>query len=75
MLDPIRKGNFASRLSHSCNANCGTITSVANQKYFVGMYALNNIQYGEELTFDYCSVTNKLLVLINNIGDWRIKWV
>ena len=26
-------------------------------KYYIGMYAFKNIAYGEELTFDYCSMT------------------
>lgn len=55
-IDPIRKGNYSSRLSHSCDPNCGTICSIANGQYYVGMYALRDIKHGEELTFDYCSV-------------------
>lgn len=58
VVDPILKGNFSSRFSHSCNANCGTVTTVSNGKYRISMYALRDIQYGEELTFDYCSNTD-----------------
>lgn len=57
IIDPINKGNYSSRLSHSCDPNCGTVTTVANGKYGVAMYSLKDISYGEELTFDYYSVT------------------
>jgi hypothetical protein len=30
---------------------------VSNGKYYIGMYSLREIDYGEELTFDYCSMT------------------
>lgn len=57
VVDPISHGNFASRFSHSCYPNCGTIITVSNGRYYIGMYALRDIQIGEELTFDYCSIT------------------
>ncbi len=44
-------------MSHSCDPNCGTVTTIANGQYVIGMYAMKDIKYGEELTFDYCSVT------------------
>lgn len=31
VIDPIIKGNFASRLSHSCNPNCWAIPVIKNQ--------------------------------------------
>ena len=67
MVDPSRKGNFSSRFSHSCDPNCGTITTVANGKYYIGMYAFRNIVYGEQLTFDYCSMTESNYQHINSI--------
>lgn len=42
-VDPINKGNFSSRLSHSCNPNCGTVTTVSNGSYVIGMYAMRDI--------------------------------
>lgn len=57
MVDPSRKGNFSSRFSHSCDPNCGTIITVSNGRYYIGMYSFKNIVFGEELTFDYCSMT------------------
>lgn len=59
-VDPIFKGNYSSRLSHSCDPNCGTITTVSNGNYIIGMFALKNISYGEELTFDYCSYSEDM---------------
>jgi SET domain-containing protein len=50
-------GNFSSRFSHSCDPNCGTVITVSDGRYFIGMYAFRPIEYGEELTFDYCSMT------------------
>lgn len=57
IVDPIFYGNFGSRLSHSCTPNCGTVTMVAEGKYSIGMYALADINYLDELTFDYNSIT------------------
>jgi len=56
-IDPIAKGNFASRLSHSCEPNCANLVMVVNGKYVVSLHTLRDIQYGEELAFDYSSVT------------------
>ena len=57
MIDPNSKGNFASRMSHSCMPNCNTVLMVSNKKYTIGMYAMKDIAYDEELTFDYNSIT------------------
>lgn len=57
-IDPTYKGNYSSRLSHSCRPNCTTVPMVASHKYTIGMFAYENISYGQELTFDYCSVTD-----------------
>lgn len=59
MVDPNSKGNFPSRMSHCCNPNCQTVTSVSSGEYFIGMYCVKPINYGEELTFDYNSITEK----------------
>jgi [histone H3]-lysine4 N-trimethyltransferase ATXR3 len=67
MVDPSRKGNFSSRFSHSCDPNCGTIITVSEGKYYIGMYAFRDIVYGEELTFDYCSMTESNFEHINSI--------
>lgn len=57
VVDPIIKGNFASRLSHSCNPNCMAFPVISNGQYAIAMYAIRDISYQEELTFDYCSIT------------------
>lgn len=60
-VDPMMKGNYASRFSHSCSPNCGTVTTVASGSYVIGMFALKDIQFGEELTWDYSAVTESRL--------------
>lgn len=56
-IDPILRGSYCSRLSHSCFPNCSTVISVVDGRYSIGMYAIRDIMYGEELTFDYNSTT------------------
>jgi hypothetical protein len=36
VVDPIMKGNYASRLSHSCAPNCVTVPVISNQQYCIG---------------------------------------
>jgi SET domain-containing protein len=59
MVDPILYGNHSSRLSHSCSPNCQTIIKVKQDcgSYSIGMFASKRIHFGEELCFNYCSVT------------------
>ena len=57
VVDPILKGNFASRLSHSCYPNCAAFPVISNNQYYIALYAIKNIECGDELTFDYCSIT------------------
>lgn len=57
VIDPILKGNFASRISHSCNPNCMAFPVISRGQYYIAMYAIRDIKPGEELTFDYCSTT------------------
>lgn len=59
MVDPNSKGNFSSRMSHSCIPNCNTVLMASNSEYTIGMFATKDIEYGQELTFDYNSVTEK----------------
>eukprot|EP01083_Nonionella_stella_P276925 941403_1 len=56
-VDPIRKGNFGSRLSHSCSPNCTSVVMAVDGRYVIAVYALRAIARGEELCFDYNSVT------------------
>lgn len=57
IIDPIIKGTYASRLSHSCFPNCATSFEVVNGKYEIVMRAIREIKFGEELTFNYEAVT------------------
>lgn len=57
MVDPNTKGNFTSRMSHCCLPNCQTVTMISNNEYVIGMYSVQTIDFGEELTFDYNSIT------------------
>ncbi|KAL4503070.1 hypothetical protein ABPG72_014299 [Tetrahymena utriculariae] len=60
-VDPILKGNFSSRLSHSCEPNCGTVPTITNiRNYVIAMFAMHPIEYGEELSFDYMAVTESI---------------
>jgi hypothetical protein len=59
MVDPNSKGNLSSRMSHSCVPNCNTVLMASDGKYTIGMFATKDIEYGDELTFDYNSVTEK----------------
>lgn len=61
-VDPILHGNYSSRLSHSCVANCQTVNKVRNEGYSIGMFTNKDISYGEELCFDYCSVSIILIL-------------
>ncbi|XXQ34330.1 Bromodomain containing protein [Plasmodiophora brassicae] len=56
-LDACRKGNYASRLSHSCSPNCTSVCVAANGRFAIIVIALRDIAPNEELTFDYHSVT------------------
>ncbi|GBG92028.1 hypothetical protein CBR_g54148 [Chara braunii] len=60
VVDAMHRANFASRLCHSCRPNCEAKVVAVNNKYIIGVYALRDIQYGEELTFDYNSVTESV---------------
>ena len=76
IVDPIINGNFASRLSHSCNPNCWAIPVISKKSYSIALYAIRDINYMEELTFDYCSLTESEKEFKNSIclcGDKDCK--
>lgn len=75
-MDPILYGNFTSRLNHSCDPNCWVIPVITDGKYSIAMYAIKNIEKGEELTFDYCSYTESLEEQKKSIclcGEYKCK--
>ncbi|XVF44484.1 hypothetical protein PTKIN_Ptkin02bG0126700 [Pterospermum kingtungense] len=57
VVDAMHKANYASRICHSCHPNCEAKVTAVDGQYQIGIYALRAIQYGEEITFDYNSVT------------------
>ena len=67
IVDPIIRGNFASRLSHSCDPNVVALPVVSKGKYSIAMFALRPIAPGEELTFDYCSFTESETEFRNSV--------
>ena len=56
-VDAAPAGSFASRLSHSCSPNCQAVVISAGGRLTIAVYTLRWIAPGEELTFDYSSVT------------------
>lgn len=57
VVDAMHKANYASRICHSCHPNCEAKVTAVDGHYQIGIYTLREIQYGEEITFDYNSVT------------------
>ncbi|KNC56044.1 histone-lysine N-methyltransferase [Thecamonas trahens ATCC 50062] len=53
MIDATKAGNISRFINHSCAPNARTeMWTVANE-HRVGLYAVNDIYPGEEITFDY----------------------
>ncbi|KAG9454280.1 hypothetical protein H6P81_007184 [Aristolochia fimbriata] len=57
VVDAMHKANYASRICHSCRPNCEAKVTAVDGQYQIGIYTLRPIGYGEEITFDYNSVT------------------
>ncbi|XP_071489569.1 uncharacterized protein [Diadema antillarum] len=53
VIDGYRYGNEARFVNHSCNPNCEMQKWTVNGMYRIGMFALRDIEPGEELTYDY----------------------
>ena len=52
------RGNFASRLSHSCGPNCRNVAGVvAGSRITNALFTVEDIAAGEELCWDYACVT------------------
>ena len=56
-VDASARGNFCSRMSHSCHPNCGSCVAVVDGKLTIALRALRDIRPGDELTQDYNCVT------------------
>ncbi|KAL2981404.1 hypothetical protein AAZX31_13G287400 [Glycine max] len=57
VVDAMHMANYASRICHSCRPNCEAKVTAVDGQYQIGIYSLREIQHGEEITFDYNSVT------------------
>ncbi|XP_050381962.1 histone-lysine N-methyltransferase ATXR3 [Argentina anserina] len=57
VVDAMHKANYASRICHSCRPNCEAKVTAVDGRYQIGIYTVRKIQHGEEITFDYNSVT------------------
>eukprot|EP00898_Chlorokybus_atmophyticus_P004892 jgi/Chlat1/5403/Chrsp35S05223 len=56
-VDAMHRANYASRFCHSCRPNCETRVAAIGGRYVIGVFTLSEIAPGEELTFNYNSVT------------------
>ncbi|KAF3777531.1 Histone-lysine N-methyltransferase [Nymphaea thermarum] len=57
VVDAMHKANYASRICHSCRPNCEAKVTAVDGQYQIGIYTVRPVAYGEEITFDYNSVT------------------
>ncbi|XP_019167719.1 PREDICTED: histone-lysine N-methyltransferase ATXR3 [Ipomoea nil] len=57
VVDAMHKANYASRICHSCRPNCEAKVTAVDGQYQIGIYTVRPIAFGEEITFDYNSVT------------------
>ncbi|XP_057325332.1 histone-lysine N-methyltransferase NSD2 isoform X2 [Microplitis mediator] len=53
MIDAELKGNFSRFMNHSCQPNCETQKWTVNGDTRIGLFAVRDIEVGEELTFNY----------------------
>ncbi|XP_048264337.1 histone-lysine N-methyltransferase NSD2 isoform X3 [Bombus terrestris] len=53
MIDAEPKGNLSRFMNHSCSPNCETQKWTVNGDTRIGLFALCDIECGEELTFNY----------------------
>lgn len=51
------QGTMASRMSHSCSPNCQAVVMACGGRLTIAVYTLRHVHEGEELSFDYASVT------------------
>ncbi|XP_034950762.1 histone-lysine N-methyltransferase NSD2 isoform X2 [Chelonus insularis] len=52
-IDAEPKGNLSRFMNHSCQPNCETQKWTVNGDTRIGLFALRDIEVGEELTFNY----------------------
>ena len=52
-MDATRSGNVAHLINHSCEPNCASRVFDNEDESHVAIFALRDLQPGEELTYDY----------------------
>lgn len=57
-MQAVERGNFVSRLSHSCGPNCRSVTVAVNGRLTVGVWTTRDVAVGEELTLDFAGETD-----------------
>ena len=53
VIDASKKGNLSRFMNHSCKPNCIMQRWVVNGQQRIGIFALENVESGVELTYDY----------------------
>ena len=53
IIDAFQRGNLGRFINHSCDPNCETQKWVVNGELCIGLFSLQDIPAGTELTFDY----------------------
>lgn len=53
VIDATDKGNKCRFLNHSCDPNCELMKWMVNGEVRVGFFAIESIESGVELCFDY----------------------
>ncbi|XP_042065047.1 histone-lysine N-methyltransferase ATX2-like [Salvia splendens] len=53
VLDATKAGSIAQLINHSCESNCYSRVISANDQDHIIIFAKRDINYGEELTYDY----------------------
>ncbi|CAN8234244.1 unnamed protein product [Cochlearia groenlandica] len=53
VIDAGAKGNLGRFINHSCEPNCRTEKWMVNGEICVGIFSMQDLKKGEELTFDY----------------------
>ena len=53
IIDAFQRGNLGRFINHSCAPNCETQKWMVNGELCIGLFALQDIPGGTELTFDY----------------------
>ena len=57
-VDASQKANMGSSCSHSCDSNCTSAVVARNGKLVIVLTTIRQVDYGEELTMDYNSITS-----------------